>query len=59
MEPYNRNTGAISKKASPPESSSQSTCFVKKLFTMVAVEDPSILSFTPGKEEDGRRGAVE
>jgi len=52
MEPYQRtisSSSSGSKKSPHSGTSSQSTCFVQKLFTMVAVEDAAILSFTAGK----------
>jgi len=55
MEPYQRtmsSSSSSSKKGPPSDTSPRSTCFVKKLFTMVAVEDSDILSFTAGKKQE-------
>ena len=48
--PARRNKAAGAVAAADDEGTGpQSTCFVKKLFTMVAMEDPSILSFSAGE----------
>lgn len=62
MEPRTARGGRKPAAATTGNTSLQSTCFVKKLFTMVAVEDASILSFSHGEwscpSEFVRRGGV-
>lgn len=47
--PARRNKAVGAVTADDEGTGPQSTCFVKKLFTMVAMEDPSILSFSAGE----------